>query len=333
MAEGRTVNNTSLNLTGNLKLVKEGPGELTMTKQNQTYAGGTEVREGLAYAPVSGATSSTYAAKYYQWGGGDITVYTNATFDTKGNYDYEVYKFNLVGGTLANTGCDMTADASWSAHGSITLLDNATLNPQFTTRFTSGTIDLGGYTLTVPLAVGKELSFQKRSMVVANGTFNITSGGWFHPVTALNMSTADVRMGAALNLEANVDVRNYEQRYGNTDYKQGSGQIRIHGIYTPTAPGYIQNFVMCDGSSFNLGTLAGTFAINGQSLSFADGATMTVDIGKRPASNKAPVIGWGENPPANLAGLTFKAPQGARYRVFVDVDGVYVTSGLTLILR
>ena len=333
VAEGKTVNNTTLTLAGNLTLVKEGLGALTMAKQNQTYAGGTEVREGLAYAPVSGSASNTYSAGTLPWGGGDITVYTNATFDTKGNYDYEVYKFNLVGGTLANTGCDMTADASWSAHGSITLLDNATLNPQFTTRFTSGTIDLGGYTLTVPLAVGKELSFQKGSMVVANGTFNITSGGWFHPVTALNMSTADVRMGAALNLGANVDVRNYEQRYGNTTYKQGSGQIRIHGIYTPTAPGYIQNFVMCDGSSFNLGTLAGTFAINGQSLSFADGATMTVDIGKRPASNKAPVIGWGENPPANLAGLTFKAPLGARYRVFVDVDGVYVTSGLTLILR
>ena len=47
----------------------------------------------------------------------------------------------------------------------------------------------------------------------------------------------------------------------------------------------------------------------------------------------APVSGWGENPPANLEGLTFKAPQGARYRVYVDVDGVYVTSGLTLILR
>lgn len=333
VAEGRTVNNSTLNLAGNLVLVKEGPGELTMTKQNQTYAGGTEVREGLAYAPVSGATSSTYAAKYYQWGGGDITVYTNATFDTKGNYDYEVYKFNLVGGTLANTGCEMSPTDEWSGNGGLTLLDDSTLLPTFTTRFTGGTIDLGGYTLTVPLGVGKTLWFRKGATTVTNGTFNITSGGWFHPLTALDMHTVDVVMGAALNLEANVDVRNYEQRYSSTTYKQGSGQIRIHGIYTPTAPGYIQNFVMCDGSAFNLGTLAGTFAINGQSLSFADGATMTVDIGKRPASNKAPVIGWGENPPANLAGLTFKAPQGARYRVFVDVDGVYVTSGLTLILR
>ncbi len=335
VAAGKTFTNSSLQLAGTVKLVKEGAGAFTTTLANQSYSGGTVVAEGRAYATLSGSESSTYAANKYYWGlgGSSITVMTNATFDTLGNYDFYLHPFVLAGGTLANTGCDMNK-ADWGMNGSITLMDDSTLNPAYTTRFSQGgIINLGGKTLTVPIGNGKHLYFQGGS-TFTNGTLKITSGGWFHPYfNNMDMRTVDVEMGAALHLEASTNhVHNYTQRYGNTTYRTGTGAIFIYGAYRPEVD-YIFNFVMQNGSSFDLSSRTTPLSIKGESLAFADNAVMEVAIGKRPASNAEPVIFWGDQKPANWSTLTFKAPLGARYRVRKDEDGVYVESGLIVILR
>ncbi len=226
---------SSLALTGNLKVVTEGPGWLAMTKAGQTFTGGVLVAEGTAYSPQG----SKYHEDLNFWGpaGTTITI-SNATFDVRGNTDYYNKTFVLDGGTLASSASDM--NASSCGFGDITLLSNSTFDLRGHTCFTipdgagSTRIDLGGNTLTVALGSGKHMYLNKE---VANGTLDFTSGGYLHTIAgALSGSpTVNVEMrGAALNLEADMCVSNYVARYTSA-YNHGSGAFKVYGTFTPDA--------------------------------------------------------------------------------------------------
>ena len=64
--------------------------------------------------------------------------------------------------------------------------------------------------------------------------------------------------------------------------------------------------------------------------SCADGATIAVDIGSR--SPTGLVVSW-TTPPANLDTLKFVAPPNRRYSVTFDDKGIYVRSGLYILVR
>ena len=340
-------------LTGNVRLVTEGPGWLAMTKAGQTFTGGVLVAEGTAYSPQG--------SKYHEdgnfWGpaGTTITI-SNATFDARGNTDYYNKTFVLDGGTLASSGSDM--NASSYGFGDITLLSNSTFDLRGHACFTipdgagSTRIDLGGNTLTVALGLGKHMYLNKE---VANGTLEFTSGGYLHTIAgALSGSpTVNVEMrGAALYLEADMCVSNYVARYTSA-YNHGSGAFNVYGTFTPDA--VLANGNECfhgcemqNGSSIDLSAKTnawssvalgwtGTGNMDGnRTTTFVNGATVGILLGTRKVKSEEKIIDWSAAVPDNCAGLTFFGLFADSRRINLKVmdDGLYAPKkGLVLIVK
>ena len=337
---GATVANTSVKLQGALKLVKDGEGTFSAECNDQAYAGGTVVAAGTATTPLSGSEASTYAAKYFQWGyaGATITVEEGATFDTKGNYDYTYYPFELAGGTLANTGCSMSKSLAdgWGGNGALRLTTNATYRVAYDTRHTQGVLDLGGYTLTMPIAVSRYFILDGTS-VFANGHVDITSGGWLTVMSGdKDMRTVDFTLSCALSVQTNMYVRNLTMLYeGN--YAMGSGQVFIGGVFTPSpTKNYSRNFVLQNKATLNLEgqsvpwTLKSALS-NCTPVTFAESAAIGIRVGARRLHNREQLVAWpaGEGP-----GATFTLVDNSRFRLVVETDGVYCDSnGTILFLR
>ena len=98
---GKTVNNSTVSLTGKFKLVKEGAGAYIAAKASQTYSGGTELRGGTI------DSSSVNLAKPF----GNV-----ATVDVYSSLDVHALNFSKFvmkdGSTLDLTGCDAAFDSA-----------------------------------------------------------------------------------------------------------------------------------------------------------------------------------------------------------------------------
>ena len=98
---GKTVNNSTVSLTGKFKLVKEGAGAYIAAKASQTYSGGTELRGGLI-----DSSSASLANPF-----GSV-----ATVDVYSSLDVHALNFSKFvmkdGSTLDLTGCDAAFDSA-----------------------------------------------------------------------------------------------------------------------------------------------------------------------------------------------------------------------------
>ncbi len=98
---GKTVNNSTVSLTGKFKLVKEGAGAYIAAKASQTYSGGTELRGGTI-----DSSSASLANPF-----GSV-----ATVDVYSSLDVHALNFSKFvmkdGSTLDLTGCESAYDAS-----------------------------------------------------------------------------------------------------------------------------------------------------------------------------------------------------------------------------
>lgn len=318
---GKTVENATVALSGLLRVVKEGTGTFVAAKQNQSYSGGTTVLAGVAMVPPSGSKANANSALGRQWGTGTIRVESGATFDTQGNYDYNLYLIELNGGTLANTGprMDYGVDNSCGCNGSVVLTTNAYFAATSITRHSTGVIDLGGHSLDI--AIGEGFSMEGDS-TFSNGLVRVTSGGWFHARTnPKDMRTVDFSFNCALKIEVDIDVHDLAMVYSYEEYMDGTGRVRIHGTYTPYSD-YIHNFVLEDGSAIDFSARSTTLDISdGRTLSFAEGARIVVKV---PDSFRTtnPLINWQGHPPEKLDDLSFEVPPGARYRLEADDSGL-----------
>ncbi len=337
---GTTVINTALALTGSLTFVKDGAGTLEARKQNQTYAGGTRIAAGTMMLTLSGSTSTTYAFKYRQFGAQNtpIIVEAGAALDTKGNYDLAGHQLVLNGGTLRNTGCDMSYGVAngWAANGNTALTANSTISINFHTRQTAGVIDLQGHKLDLGIASGKTF-FLEGASVFSNGFVNVTSGGWFQPrSTEKDMRTVDFRFNCALNIETNISVRSLEMVY-NADWAAGAGRVDIYGTYKATVD-YGRNFVLQDGALLDLSGRTTPFNTKSSlascsALTFATNATVRVALGTRRLGSLEKIVDWTvAGTPVNLSTLTFRLAD-RRGSLLAKDDGLYYQGGLCVILR
>ena len=98
---GKTVNNSTVSLTGKFKLVKEGAGAYIAAKASQTYSGGTELR--------GGSIDSSSASLANPFG-------SVATVDVYSRLDVHALNFSKFvmkdGSTLDLTGCDAAFDSA-----------------------------------------------------------------------------------------------------------------------------------------------------------------------------------------------------------------------------
>jgi len=337
------VQTCSLAILGNVKVFKEGGGTLSLLRAGQTFTGGVVVNGGTAKAGASCQENGSY------WGaeGGTITVNSGATFEVNGNNDFYFKNFVLNGGTLANT-TGMNIETGKYGFGNVTLVAdshfNMTKNTTFLNPLDPATkVDLGGYALEVGLGAQSGANLYM-PVPVENGNMSIVSGGYLalDAGTVGGSSSLNLEMtGAAFKTAGDFLVSNYVARYTDA-YNHGSAIIRVYGTFTPAGVDengleYFHGCEMQTGSTIDLSAKTATWdttatgwsgtgdADGARTVTFADNATVTLDLHGRTLAKGEKIVSWIETP-ANLDTLTFAldaATTEAGEELVVTDSGIY----------
>ena len=100
------------------------------------------------------------------------------------------------------------------------------------------------------------------------------------------------------------------------------GGSTLAGTLKPVS-GTVGGVTMQDGATLDLSALSDAFSLDDNAVSFADGASITIDLGSRTASSRSPLVSW-TVPPANLGTLKFVRAAGATRGFVVKSDGIYL---------
>lgn len=329
VAEGKTVTNGSLALSGALQLEKTGEGTFTASKTSQTYTGGTVVSGGT-FIPGANGTSRTTGAS-----GSQITVGSGGVFNLNGKCDFYDYGFVLDGGALK-------ADASSSTPSenpciaSVTLIADSSfildahfglINKKVNNAYAQVNLDLRGHTLT--LHGGRALYMTNvkatQGRIVATGeTFTGSSGGLYgtrincHASPASDLSAVELVMNghsAVYVLASPLKIGAYE--CNSTYYVDNSGyagQMYVYGRFAPNTDRFY-GATLQSGATLDLRARTGCFNTTGSghtantarcTLGFASGAAITVnlagrtDLGAIAKSDLPLVVQWATEPNATF---------------------------------
>ncbi|MBQ9431787.1 MAG: hypothetical protein IJU44_09580 [Kiritimatiellae bacterium] len=316
-------------LTGNMKVVKEGEGRLALIRAGQTFAGGVVVAAGTAFAPNESVAQKLYSEAKCYWGPSNTTIRVEqgATFDTKGNYDFNTKRFVLAGGTLANGGENMNRSTG-DGLGAVELVADSTFQTKYHTHFTASgdppeKIDLGGYTLVVDLGASSGADL-RLPLAVENGTLSVVSGGYLalDGGTSGGSPTVNLLMsGATFKTYGEFSVSNYVAAY-TLRWNHGPAPLKVYGTFTPAgvdANGYeyFHGCVMQDGSAIDLSAKSAAWdttatgwtgtgdADGSRTVTFAENATVTLDLHGRDLSMGNKIVSWSEAP-VGIETVTFK---------------------------
>ena len=103
-----------------------------------------------------------------------------------------------------------------------------------------------------------------------------------------------------------------------------SGRLAVNG-------GTVSGVTILDGATIDLSSITNPFSLN--DISFADGATVVIDVGARKIGSARPIVSWTASP-ANLDGLSFRILVDGKERTpIVGDDRLYLLSGLTIIFK
>ncbi len=334
---GQSADNRSFALHGTLAMIKEGAGTLTVTCANgetTAYTGGTVIEAGTIMAGTNIGASRLFGC----WGGMTFTARPGTVFDLNGYPDLNRYMTQFSGATLKNSRADIS-DA-WGAYGYFApLTTNATIDIAFTTTVHGSenhVFELNGHTLFI--SIGKNKLYNSNGYDYTNGTVVVRSGGAFRSynknVTGVpdysDSRTTDFDFNCGLVLDRDFWVRNLTMRYTGAE-GGGACQLKIFGIYTPESD-YINNFQLADGATLNLGEKTESWDITGKTLSFAEGATVTLDLGARKKRTGDQLLTWTETErPTNVI---FKlANNTENYRFRATNDGLFLDRRFLIVIR
>ena len=346
--EGTMTYNSQIALANKLKLVTEGDGLYMFSKNKQAYTGGTQVASG----------TMMYDAAPSEWPLGKngtknvsaqiVTVDAGATLDVNGRtgFGYTTVVFN--GGTVRgsttqfNGAKSLTADSYLVATGDFAMQYNG--------------LPLNGHTLEVAIAGGKTLKFDS-CPPQGPGKIKITSGGYMQTLnSAYNATNVDFIVGSALNISSVLSVHDYEAAY-NYNANSGTAALNVYGTFKPGVDhDYFYGCTMQDGSTIDLSTRttplprASAFTSGDNTLKFADGATVNVEIGARSSDVGTCLVSWpsGSAPEFSVAfalvangaavegkalavkddGLYIKAAGEPEYAMWVNDGWQFYTSGV-----
>jgi len=311
VAEGATLSNANLKLDGNLKFVKAGAGTLVQQAKSNTYSGGTEVLAGKLTTPVSGSGNVTWSpmnTQVFGVEGNAITVRAGAVFDTAGNYHYHYYPFVLDGGTLRNSGCEMS-QTTWMSFNRITLTADSVLDcVNSTLQSQNPVVDLGGHTLDVHIADGRY--WFVAASTFTNGTVKVSldgtqaTSGRVQLMGDVESSTANWDCNCCLEFKNNLTARDFTcRRDGAWGWSEMAKKVFVKGTFTPVSD-YFCNVEMLDGSTLDLTGKAGVWSATSLDLgnsrtfktTFANDATVTVKLAGRTLTATDQVIAWTDQP-------------------------------------
>lgn len=300
---GASVTNSTVTITGSIRLVKEGAGEFVSAKAEQIYSGGNRV--------VSGTLKAAPEVNHpFGFRESEMLVERGATFDFNGSIYCHVYSFTLNGGTVANTGANLGMSNSMLT--GVTLTDDSVINLTAEGNFnndngdhTSLSINLDGHLLDVTNAV----TFRLENADVSPGTIRITGNGGtiFNGVRAPSTSF-DIGgvLGSFVDLGFDsAPVSNLTLRSDCTATTRTSGStapICVYGTFK-TATTDFPFIQLEDGSTFDLTAQNGTFDTastsanaNNFRLTFATNATVTLDLSGRTLALGDCIVEWDETP-------------------------------------
>lgn len=337
--EGAQIDNASVALTGQLRLIKDGKGTFVATKKNQTYAGGTEIVEGI-FACGAAGTEGVYGAA-----GSSVAVDEGAIFDCKGFSGHVQNPFVLAGGTLSNT-VKGDGDANWFAD--VTLTKDSFVNAVKTFGFsnvgyTEATLEMNDHVLTIDVD-GSATFLMANLTVTGGGTICQRTGGFIRLGGKSGETAAGVRAeGTVLDVSRSVCAyadsifAEYISRYQG-GWDQGEGKIKVLKRFCPIyVNGVWHSVELQDGAVLDLSNVTTTWnayckGVNfeyEQKLTFAANATIGVSMGSRLPVLDDQLVAWKANPVDVQFVWDLDLPLHAKR------DGLYVMKkpGLVLILR
>lgn len=347
--EGETVRNANVLLTGKLKFVKEGAGTFIAAKAGQTYCGGTEIVAGLLQEGAYGYDAPLGNA-------GAVAIGPEGRFNMAMGAFFG-YPFVLAGGEIGSSAdfagtsrtipsLTLTADSLFDATRTLGLVgDTFKAEPTSTPKDANAptVLDLGGHTLDVVIG-GDGRAFRLKNTTALNGKVRVVEcadGGIFSFIdTAVRAETVDFEIKGEVRVHCPTTVRNltFDESVCTATAAVQSKRSVVYVLGTfKTAATDFPNVRMMDGSVLDLRDGQGAFAAESTSeddfgLSFADGATVMLDLRGRRFVNGDYAITW-DTPPENLASLKFKAYGRSPYTFSTDAGGVRVFSGMVISIR
>ena len=327
-ASGYVARNNTVDLTGQLKLVKTGPGLLICSKSGQSYTGGTDILGGILRTAdgSSGKTMNDFSPLGPNTPSAHNSVYLgpNGILDPASTAGWAYHDLTIDGGMISNTVANTQLPGIARC-----------FNPCFTVNadFTFATTEqygwqigeLNGHTVTVSIAPNKVLYLLSAATPPTSGRLNIVGGGTIGTLSGYppNLSAIDfVDCNAALNLSGALSVHDYRPSCTANSGK-GSAALSVYGTFTP-ATEYFYGPVMQDGSAIDLSAKTGVWSVTSsltdggnRTTTFADGATVKLELGERSFARGEKVISWTTQPDATFTnkGWEFESRSDGLYVV------------------
>ena len=325
-ASGYVARNNTVDLTGQLKLVKTGPGLLICSKSGQSYTGGTDILGGILRTAITpGNTMDNGVPLGPNTSSAHNRVYLgpNGILDPASIAGWAYHDLTIDGGMISNTVANTQLPGIARC-----------FNPCFTVNadFTFATTEqygwqigeLNGHTVTVSIAPNKVLYLLSTTPPPTSGRLNIVSGGTIGTLSGYppNLSAIDfVDCNAALNLSGALSVHDYRPSCTANSGK-GSAALSVYGTFTP-ATEYFYGPVMQNGSAIDLSAKTGVWSVTSsltdggnRTTTFVAGATVKLELGERSFAKGERVISWTTQPDATFTNKGWKFESRS--------DGLYV---------
>ena len=301
---GEEAANDGVAIDGNVRVEKTGGGLFTAKKAHQSYNMGTVVSAGSLRCGTADAAI----------GRGRVTVCAGTVLDLGADVNSKtgVYSMDLAGTVIA------TNAATQYVFGSVALSGDATIvgrDESFSFRSASvppSLLALNGHTLTIEANGFVYLGVWHDDGTSGRLVLRGTEGTRFESSDALDLASyaVEVAGGAVLKGWKDLDVGDFV--YGGATWQLNTTAFAF-GVHGKFAPGEMYPaLTMCDGSTLDLSQKTGIWNADGIAavagsanpreftapglVSFASGATVTIDVHGRTFALGEKIISWANRP-------------------------------------
>jgi len=331
VSDAADVCESSLILTGNLRLVKTGAGRYVAMGTEQTYTGGTLVFEGSLWTGPS-VTAATY--RPFGSSGTTITVDAGAVFDTRYWIGSSVYTIVLNGGQL-DISCT-GGETFWLGNlrqtaDSTLVMPNVNWNHDIAT-VSGSTWDLGDCELLLNMLGNDPDLWIVNGIIIRNGTIRATGGGYFQQ-NGYNGADNFVYIAENDHLRvgaASSSIYGFVQARETYSSIKSDVRLSVYGFYRPCGTVGV-DVTMKNGSVLDLSTVSAPWSpqfTNGSTCLFDNDATITVKLGKTYKKEKQ-IVSWTSNPNATFV---LDATEAKQYRLVRDATGLTVVPKSSFVL-
>ncbi len=332
---GEETTNDSVVIDGNVRVEKTGGGLFIANKAHQGYNMGTVVSAGMVRCGTADAAI----------GRGRVTVCADATLDLGAGVNTKSgsYGMDLAGTVIATNAADQCV------FGSVTLSDDATIflrdeSGSFRNAAASPSrLALNGHTLTLKANGFAYVGAWNDVTTGGRLLFDGPVGSRFDAYDGYNLASNTVEFtgGAVFKGAKSADVGDFIHPGATWQLSTSASTLSVHGTFRPGE--MYPALTMCDGSTLDLSAKTGTWNSDGIAsvagsvnprvftepglVSFASGATVTIDLhGRTPALGEK-IISWAQKPEGAIFAFDAATAAGGVSPVAGETGLFYGTNG------